>query len=81
MQGRHSLGGHLTPAIENSNQIRKIRDNLIRLSQNNNLVPIEIEEVTNQNKSSNGSLWRKASGDEGICMAHHWHCRVVHTVG
>ena len=48
MQCRHSLGGDLMLAIENINQIRRIRENLRRLAEDNNLVPTEIEEGTDQ---------------------------------
>ena len=49
MQGRHSLGGDLKlAAIKIINQIRRIRENLRRLPEDNNLVPMEIEDVTDQ---------------------------------
>ena len=48
MQGRHFLGGDLTPAIENINQIKRIRENLRRLVEDNNCVPTKIEKVTDQ---------------------------------
>ena len=44
MQGRRSLGGDLTPADDNINQIRRLRKHLRRVAEENNLVPIEIEE-------------------------------------
>ena len=48
MQGRRSLGGDLTLANENINQIRRITERLRRLAEENNLVPMETEEGTDQ---------------------------------
>ena len=48
MQGKHSFGGNLTPANENINQIKKIRERLRSMSEENNLFPTKLEEGTNQ---------------------------------
>ena len=48
MQGRRSLGRDLTLANENINQIRRITERLRRLAEENNLVPMETEEGTDQ---------------------------------
>ena len=48
MQGRRSLGRILTPADNNINQIRRLREHLRKVAEENNLVPIEIEEGTEQ---------------------------------
>ena len=48
MQGRHSLGGDLTLANDNINQIRRLREHLRRLAEDHNLVPTEIEDGTDQ---------------------------------
>ena len=43
MQGRRSLGGDLAHANNNINQIKKLREHLRRLAEDNNIVPTEIE--------------------------------------
>ena len=48
MQGRRSLGRILTLADNNINQIRRLREHLRKVAEENNLVPIEIEEGTEQ---------------------------------
>ena len=48
MQGRRSLRGDLAPTNDNINQIRRLRKHLRRLAEDNNLVPMEVEEETNQ---------------------------------
>ena len=48
MQGRRSLGRDLTLANENINQIKRITERLRRLAEENNLVPMETEEGTDQ---------------------------------
>ena len=48
MQGRHSLGGDLAPANDNINQIIRLGKRVRRLVENHNLVPMIIEEETNQ---------------------------------
>ena len=79
MQCRCSLRGDFTPVNNNITHIRRLREHLRRPTEDHNLVPMVIEEGTD--KSNNGSRWRKIVGDEGVCTAHHWYCRVVHTVG
>ena len=54
MQGRRSLGGDLTPANNNINQIRRLRERVRRLAEANNLIPIEIEEEMNQTMAVGG---------------------------
>ena len=48
MQGWRSLGGDLAHANDNINQIKRLREHLRRLDEENNLVPIEIKEGTDQ---------------------------------
>ena len=48
MQGRRSLGGDLKPVNNNINQIRRLREQLRKLAKDHNLVPMEVEEETNQ---------------------------------
>ena len=48
MQGMHSLRGDLTPTNNNISHIRRLRKHLKRLAAENDLVPIEIEEGTDQ---------------------------------
>ena len=48
MQGRHSLRGDLTPTNKNIHQIRRLKETMRRLAEENNLVPMEVEEETNQ---------------------------------
>ena len=48
MQARCSLGGDLAHANDNINQIKRLREHLRRLVENNNIVPTEVWEETNQ---------------------------------
>ena len=48
MQGRRSLVRDLTLANDNINQIRRLREHLRRVAEENNLNPTEIEEQTDQ---------------------------------
>ena len=54
MQGRHSLRGNLTPANDNIDQIRRLRERVRRLAEANNLIPTEIDEETNQTMAASG---------------------------
>ena len=47
MQGRRSLGGDLKLVNDNINQIRRLREHLRKVVEENNLVPVEVEEETN----------------------------------
>ena len=48
MQGMRSLGGDLTPADDNINQIRRLKEHLRRVAKEGNLIPIETKEGTHQ---------------------------------
>ena len=48
MYARRSLGGDLTSTNKNINQIRRIRERLKWLVEENNLVPTETEEAADQ---------------------------------
>ena len=63
MQGRHSLRGHLEPTNDNINQIKRLRKRLRIVAEDNNLVPTEVEEETNQEHHP-----MAASGDRQLEM-------------
>ena len=48
MQSRRSLGGDLTSANDNINQIRRLREHLRRLAEEHNTIPTVIEEDNNR---------------------------------
>ena len=63
MQGRHSLRRDLELVNDNINQIRRLRKSLRKVAENNNLVPMEVEEETNQEHHP-----MVASGDRQLVM-------------
>ena len=62
-QGRRSLGGDLEPANDNIHHIRRLRKHLRKVVEDNNLVPVEVEEETNQEHHPMAT-----SGDKQLVM-------------